>query len=362
MVNGNELRELAGFVSKGSPVLSLYLNTDLTQEPKEKCKLVLRELLERVQHVASQDDIAKIERFFDLEYDWQARGVAIFSAADQGFWRAYPLAFAVESEVQAGELLDLRPLAQLLGEHERYGVVLVDRESARFFLARLGHIEETSEWVGQDLKRHKQGGFAAARFQRHVDKQAEQNLKLIAEATDHFCRDHECRRIILGGADETIAQFQPMLPKALRSRVTGTLPLDMAASPTEVLERTTGLMESEEDKRRQQLVEELVTAAAKGGEAVTGLADTLYVAHQGRARTLVVEKGFEVAGYLCADCGYVSVDPISSCPLCGGKPHKIADVVNRVIQQVILAGGSVETVTESEALVGAGHIGAVLRY
>lgn len=362
MINGNELRELAGFVSEGSPVLSLYLDTDLTQEPKEKGKLVLRELLERVQDVASEHDIAKVERFFDLEYDWQAKGVAIFSAADQDFWRAYPLAFAVESEVQAGDLLDLRPLAQLLGEYERYGVVLVDRESARFFLARLGHIEETSEWVGQDLKRHKQGGFAAARFQRHVDKQAEQNLKFVAEATGRFCQDHQCQHIILGGADETIAQFQPMLPKALRSKIMGTLPLDMTASPTEVLERTTELMESEEGERQQKLVEELVTAAAKGGEAVTGLADTLYVAHHGRARTLVVERGFEAAGYLCADCGYVSVDPISSCPLCGGEPKKVADAVNRVLQQIILAGGSVETVTDSEALAGAGHIGAILRY
>ncbi len=362
MINENELRELAGFVSKGSPVVSLYLDTDLTQEPKEKCKLVLRELLESVQDVASEDDIAKVERFFDLEYDWQARAVAIFSAVDQDFWRAYPLAFAVESEVQAGDVLDLRRLAQLLGEHERYGVVLVDRESARFFLAHLGHIEETSEWVGQDLKRHKQGGFAAARYQRHVDKQAEQNLKFVAEATDRFCRDHECQRIILGGADETIAQFQPMMPKALRGKIMGTLPLDMTASPTEVLERTTELMESEEGERQQRLVEQLVTAAAKGGEAVTGLADTLYVAHQGRARTLVLEKGFEASGYLCADCGYVSVDPISSCPLCGGKPQRIADAVNRVMQQIILAGGSVETVTESKALAEAGHIGAVLRY
>jgi peptide chain release factor subunit 1 len=362
VINGNEIRELAGFVSKGSPVLSVYLDTDLTQELKEKCKLVLRELLERVQDVASEEDIASVERFFDLEYDWQSRGVAIFSAADQDFWRAYPLAFAVESEVQAGEVLDLRPLAQLLGEHERYGVVLVDRESARFFLAHLGHIEETSEWVGQDLKRHKQGGFAAARYQRHVDKQAEQNLKFVAEATDRFCRDHECRRIILGGADETIAQFQPMLPKAVRSKIIGTLPLDMTASPTEVLERTTGLMESEETERQEKLVEQLVTAAAKGGEAVTGLADTLYVAHQGRARTLVLEKGFEAAGYMCADCGYVSVDPISNCPLCGGKPQEITDAVNRVIQQIILAGGSVETVIDSKALAGAGHIGAILRY
>jgi peptide chain release factor subunit 1 len=240
--------------------------------------------------------------------------------------------------------------------------VLVDREGARFFVASPGHIEETSEWIGQDLKRHKQGGFAAARFQRHVDKKAEQNLKLTAEATARFSAEHDCERIILGGADDTLPLFQSMLSKALQKRIVGTVSLDMAAPASKVLERSAELIQAQERERQQKLVEQLVTAAAKGGEAVTGLPDTFYVAHQGRARTLVVEKGFEADGYLCTGCGFISADPITKCAFCGGDPIKIHGAVDRVIQQVIAAGGKIETITESEELAKAGHIGAILRY
>jgi len=306
--------------------------------------------------------VAKVERFFDLEYDWQARSVALFSSADQKFWRVYPLALPIESGVHTGDRLYLKPLTQLFDEYDRYGVVLVDRESARFLLIHLGQIEEKSEWIGEDLKRHKQGGFAAARYQRHVDKQAEQNLKLAAEATNRFCKENRCRGIILGGADETLPQFQAMLPKALQKQIIGTIGVDMTASATEVMERSAELIQAEERRREQKLVNDMITATAKGAGAVTGLADTFYVAHQGRVHTLVMEKDFEADGYLCDGCNYISAEPITKCPFCGGKPHLIHEAVNRVIQKVIEAGGKVETVTENEALAEAGHIGAILRY
>ena len=362
MITEKELQELSGFVSEGTPALSLYLDTDLTQQPKEKCKLILRDLLDQVGGSASDRDLAKVERFFDLEYDWQAKGVAIFSAADEDFWRVYPLAAHIESEVHAGDRLYLKPLTHFLDRYDRYGVVLVDRESARFFLLHLGQIEEKSELIGQDLKRHKQGGFAAARYQRHVDKQAEQNLKLAAEATTRFCQENRCKGVILGGADETLARFRTMLPKALQKQIIGTLGLDVTAPATEVMERATELIQAEEDERQRKLVEDLITAAAKGTSAVTGLADTFYVVHQGRAHILVVEKGFETEGYLCDGCQYISAEPITKCPFCGGKPHPIHGAVNRVVQRVIEAGGKVETVTENENLAQAGHIGAILRY
>ncbi len=362
MITESELQELASFESKETPVLSLYLNADLTQQPKEKCKLVLRDLLERMKGSASGKDVARVERFFDLEYDWQAKGVAIFSATDQNFWRVYPLALPIESEAHTGDKLYLKPLTQLFDEYDRCGVVLIDRESARFFVIHLGQIEEKSEWIGQDLKRHKQGGSAAARYQRHVDKQAQRNLKVAAEATVRFCQDNRCRRMILGGSDETLPQFRQMLPKALQKQIIGTLGVDMAAPATEVMVRSAELIQAKERQREQKLVEDLITAAAKGTVAVTGLADTFYVVHQGRVHTLVVEKDFEADGYLCEGCQYISAESINKCPFCGGKPQLIHEAVNRIIHRVMEAGSTVETVIDNEALAKAGHIGAVLRY
>lgn len=361
MINERELQELTSLTSTGAPVLSLYLNTDLSQQSKEKCKLILRDLLERVRDAAAED-VAKIETFIDLEYDWQGKGVAIFSASESGFWRVYPLTVPIESGAHTGEQPYLKPLAQVLNEFARYGVVLVDREGARFFLVQMGQIEEKGGWTGQDLKRHKQGGFAAARLQRHVDKQAQQNLKQVAEATVRFCADNRCNRLVLGGSDDTLPRFRGMLPKALQKQIVGTLSIDMIAPASEVMARSAELLGAEERQREQKLVEDLITATAKGGGAVTGLADTFYVAHQGRVHTLVLERGFETRGYLCDGCGYVSAEPITKCPFCAGKPHPIEGAVNRVVQKVIESGGKVVTVAANEGLAKAGHVGAILRY
>jgi peptide chain release factor subunit 1 len=362
VISEKELQELTSLKSTGAPVLSLYMNTDLSQQSKEKCKLVLRELLEKVRGAAAADDVAKIEKFFDLEYDWQGKGVAIFSASGSGFWRVYPLTVPIESEAHSGEGAYLKPLTQVLSEFARYGVVLVDREGGRFFLVQLGQIEEKGGWTGEELKRHKQGGFAAARFQRRVDKQAQQNLKRVAEATVRFCADNLCNRLILGGSDDTLPLFRGMLPKALQKQIVGTLTLDATAPASEVMARSKEIVETEERQREAKLVDDLITAAAKGRGAVTGVADTFYEAHQGRVHTLVLERGFETNGYLCDGCGYVSAEPITKCPFCGGKPHAIEGAVNRIVEKVIAAGGHVETVAVNEALTKAGHVGAILRY
>ena len=362
MISETELQELAGVESKGSPVLSLYLDTDLTQQPKERCKLVLREWLEKVEDSVSDKDLSRIQRFFDLEYDWQAKGVAIFSSADQELWHVYPLAVPIGSEIHAGDRAYLRPLTQLLDVYDRYGVALVDREGARFFLIHLGQIEEKGEWVGESLKRHKQGGWSASRYQRHVEKQAEQNLKTAAESTVRFCRENDCRRVILGGSEETLSRFQEMLPKALRKQVVGTVSVDVTASPAEVMEHSAELIQAVERERGQKLVDDVITAASKGEGAVMGLADAFYVAHEGRVHTLVVEKDLEADGYLRDGCHYISAEPITKCPFCGGKPHLIHKAVNRVIYRVVEAGGKVKMVDDNEALARAGHIGAILRY
>ena len=362
MINQSELQQLASFKAEGEGVLSLYLNTDMTQQPKEQSRLVLRNLLDAVALGTPDEDRERVERFFDLEYDWQSRSVALFSSLAQGLWRVYPLAVAMDSQAHASDRVYLAPLTALLDEYGRHGVILVDRESARFLLIQMGEIVEDSEWVGEDLKRHKQGGFAAARYQRHVDKQAEQNLKLAAEAAVRFCKETDCQGIILGGADDTLSQFEAMLPKALQKTVIGTISADMADAPDDLMARALQLIAQQERRKEQRLVEQMITGAAKGAGAVIGLADTYYVAHQGRVHTLVVDKDFESEGYLCDGCGFISAQPISTCPSCGEEPQKIADAVNRTMQKVIESGGEVEVVSENEALREAGCIGAILRY
>lgn len=362
MLDEKDLQELAGFSGKGAPVLSLYLDTDLTRQPKEKCKLVLRELLKEVSEEAAEEDVRRVERFFDFDYDWQDKGVAVFSCQKQGFWRTFSLAVPVTSQAFTGERAHVKPLADLLDEYGRYGVILLDRQGARLFLFHMGELLEMSETLGKEVKRHKRGGWAQARYQRHIDELAQQNLRQAAEATGKFCVEEKCHRLILGGTDENVAQFRSMLPKPLQEQVVSSLPIELTASKAEIERRSLEAIAEAERESERELVEQVITAATKGGAGVIGLADTLGTVHEGRVRVLVVAKGYTARGYRCQECGYLAAQEIEVCPFCGGRTEEVDDAVDLIVRKVMEGGGEVEVVRESDELEKAGSIGAFLRY
>ena len=370
MFNENDLQELVGFHSEESPVLSLYLDVDPTKRTTDEYKLVLRGLLKEVTGQAWREDIAAVERYFDHEYDWQGKGVVMFSCLEQDFWRAYPLAVPVENHINVGERPYIKPLTDILDAYGRYGVVLVDQEGARLFLFQLGELQESSGTIGEEVKRMKHGrgsaagrrGGVAGRTGRREEEIAQRNLKEAAELTAKFCGGGKCDRIILGGTEQTVAQFQEMLPKNLQEQVVGSFPAVMTASETEVLDRSLEIIAEVERERDKELVESVITAAAKGGAGVIGLADTLGAVHEGRVRTLVVDEGYRATGYRCQQCGYISAQAKEECPFCGGKVRRIDDAVNLIVREVIDQGGQVAVVRDSADLEKAGHIGVLLRY
>ncbi|MFB0547260.1 MAG: hypothetical protein ACETWB_10155, partial [Anaerolineae bacterium] len=120
MITERELQELVDFESEEGTVLSLYLNVDPTQRSKDEYKLTLRGLLKEVADKASPQDVAEIERYFDFEYDWQGKGVALFSCLQDDFWQAYPLAVPVENQVFVSQKPYIKPLTDLLDMYDRF--------------------------------------------------------------------------------------------------------------------------------------------------------------------------------------------------------------------------------------------------
>jgi len=363
MFNEEDLRELAEFQGEGSLVVSLYLDTDLTYQTKEKCKLTMSELFRRLNAEASQADRQRMEHFLDFEHDWQSKAIAAFSCQARDFWRVYPLSVPVANAIFIGERPNIKLLAMLLDEYKPYGVALVGRDRARFFVIRLGEIAEHEGLTDEELPgRHKQGGWSAQRYQRHVDDHALRNLREAAELTAHFCRTSGCQQLILAGTEQNTALFREMLPKSVQKMVVGEIPLDMEVTPKEVLLRSRDIIEAVERGREKQLVEAVISAAASGGRGVTGLADTLAAAQEGRVQTLVMLAGQTAPAYRCTGCGYLTVQSLEACLFCGGQFEEIADAVNLIVRRVIEDGGQVEMVPNNDALKQAGGIGALLRY
>ena len=360
MIADKELQSLVEFNGENK-VLSLYLNTDLVHRSKDAIKLMLRECLRDLQEKPSAQDTRAVEKYLDFEYDWQARGLAIFVAGDE-LWKTIPLPIAVSTQAYLADKPYVRVLTDVRDRLGRYAVALVDRESVRLFAVAGGRIQSDAEALGEEIKRQKQGGRAASRYQRHEENAALHNLKQAAELTQEFCQRTGCTRLMLAGSSEVLAQFKDLLPKVVRNQVIGEFSADMEATPQEILNRSLDILAQVDLAEEQRLVREAITAAAKGGPGGTGLADTLYLLHQGRVRQLLVEEGYHASGYVCPNCGYVAAE-LSKCPFCGHEPmNAMADVVNYAIQKAIETGAEVNIVRANEELKAAGGIAALLRY
>lgn len=369
MMDEKELRELAKFQTT-TPILSVYLNVDPTQHTSEEYLLQLRHMLEEVEGQAAEEDIEAVQRYFEHEYDWSGRGVVVFSCAEADFWHAYSLAVPVSSGVTIARRPYLSPLVALMDMYGRYVVALIGRQETRLLLFQLGELVHSEIFEGKEVRRLKRGrgssGGAARRggapiSSRHEEEQAMQNLRAAAKTTHRFCRQHKPQRIILAGAEPTVAQFRDLLPKGLQERVIGTIALGPAATEPEIRERSLELLQQAEEQREATLVEQIFTAAAKGREGIIGLDGTLSAAHEGRIRTLVIARDFHAPGYRCNQCGYLTTQNPGKCPFCNGTFIEIPDAAEAVVTRVVEDGGEIEVVERHPRLEQVG-VGALLRY
>jgi len=361
MFTTDELRELVEFRSTSAPVLSVYLNVDPTQHTTEEYRLILRGLLKEAGNDAAPEDIAEVEKYFDFEYDWQGKGVVVFSCREENFWKVSSLAVPVPNQVYVGPRPYIRPLSEVLDDYSRYGVVLVDREGARLFLFEQGKLQETTGTMGELPKRHKKGGWAAQKYQRRADEHAQRNLREAAELTAKFFAGGRCNRLILGGTEDNVTQFEAMLPKSLRNIVVGSFAIDTGASESDVLDRSLEVIRQVEREQEKQLVEQLI-AGWKRGQAVVGLSDTIAAIQEQRVHTLLVIGDYGEAGYRCESCHYLTLQERTACPLCGGEIKRTDDIVDHAVHRAMEQGVEVEVVRDSEDLEKVGKIGAILRY
>ena len=82
MLTDSGLHKLVEMKSS-DPVLSVYLNTEPTEGNADAYKLRLRNLLKTVN---LPQDVSAVERYFNLEYNWSGRSVAVFFLRPKGIF------------------------------------------------------------------------------------------------------------------------------------------------------------------------------------------------------------------------------------------------------------------------------------
>jgi peptide chain release factor subunit 1 len=361
----------------GSPVLSVYLDTDQSREIniERGFEIVLKDMLREIKQRLDKDerkefeaDAERVGQFVDSSHDI-SRGLTIFCDESDDFFWTRELNVRVRSGAWWNETPYLRPLLELLDEYERYGVVLTDRQHARLFTIYLGEIEEHREAFAEaDVKHIHSGGMDHAWSQMNIERKADEHahwhLKRVAELTARLASVHEFDRLILAGPVEATSELGALLPKALRSRVVRQVSLPVDGSEALVLEETLKVEREVEREHEAALVEQLITASAKHDRAVIKLGATLRAIQEWRVMQLVYADGFTTSGSRCTNCGALFADEKEACDFCGQAVHRVDDLVERAGARVLEMSGKVEQVRDAAAarLQEAGSIGAFLRY
>ena len=366
MLTDANLQELLHFTAQ-HPVLSVYLNTDPTEASAESHKLSFRSLLKPVN---LPDDVAAVEQYMEHQFGWSGRSVAIFSCAAENFFRAYQLAVPIQSRIRISTNPHVKPLVNLLDFYGGYGVVVVDKQGARVFYFHLGELVEQEGIIGEAVRHTKRGGASTVAGRRggvagrthYEDEVTDRNMKDAVEFATAFFREKNVRRIVLGGTEDNVALFRLLLPKSWQSLLVGSFPISMNASKDEVLARAMEIGKTAEQNHEAQLVDVVVTSAAKRRGGVVQLDATLKAVHDGRVQTLVLREGYRAPGYQCTGCGYLTAQALVSCPFCSNSFKQIPDAVELAVRSVMQHGGEVEVLQNAQAGEKLGHIGALLRY
>ena len=365
MLTDSALQELLTYASP-APVLSVYLNTDMAEGNADVYKLHLRTLLKEID---LPKDVAVILEYFEHERQWTGRSIAMFSSAPQGFFRAYPLAVPIRSRLFVGDQPYVKPLADILDAYAGYGVVLVDKQGARLFLFHLGELKEQEGFLGESVRHTKRGGASSllgrrggtAGQTRYTEEVADRNIKDSIEFAVRFFDENRVRRILIGGTDDNVSRFRTLLPKAWQSLIVGTFAMSMNANHTEVQVHTMHIVQEAEHHREIRQIDQMITAAAKGGNGVVSIDDTLSAVHEGRVQTLIVKEGYRSMGYQCQGCGYLTTQQVQTCPFCGKDFAQIKDAVEMAVRRVMRDGGEVQIVRDDPRLEKIG-MGGLLRY
>jgi peptide chain release factor subunit 1 len=376
-VSWDGLRELAEFRAEKGCAISFYLDLDPKTAPTAgdaatRVNSVLTEGerhaetnsrgLTHDQRVGLKQDFARIRDYFANEFQRDgARGVALFSAGMDNVWRPQPLVEAVPDRVRVGREFHLAPLVPLVGRGEGAIVAFVGRERGELFRLRSGRLDEIAERTDDVPGRHDQGGWSQSRFRRHIEKLVAEHLKDVAEELDRRVRRMRAPKVIVVSSEETRAEFEELLSNATRNAVVGWTSADAHASPQELLQLTSPILDEARSKHEASLIDRWREGAGRGGRAASGWAETLEAASDARVEVLLYEEGSDHEAWQCAACGRLSATG-GQCPLDGTETDRRDDGLDLTVHQTVAHGGTVWAVTAHDDLGPAEGAGALLRY
>lgn len=310
------MRRLAEAESTEAPILSVYADVRPEahgERPGERGHLVtVRDRLNAIERgLERQSDAArsfaedrkKIEALLEEEDLSGLDGVAMFACARIGVWDVVRAQTEFDTQVAAGPTADLFQLARMLDDNASTVVAVIDTNTCRLFVTRRGGLVERSglDEPNAEHSRHDTGGWAQARFQRHIDMQDRRFAKEAAEAIERLVRREKPEHVLLAGDERVIPILEAELSEVVRPLVEHVARIDMRARPDEVHDDVAPILSALEEADDAEVADRVISGVRSGGLGVAGLDETMAALEAGQVDELVIDEAADVDDDLRAE-------------------------------------------------------------
>ncbi len=283
----------------------------------------------------------------------------------------------------------LEPLEHMVGDHETYGLVVIDRSEATIGLLKGERIETLRNLQSQVPRKHTKGGQSQQRFERLIEEAAQNFFKKVGESASKLLRseDNELEGVLVGGPGHTKDQWLKSDPlhHELKNKIIDTFDTGYTDEYglTELVDNAHDTLEQRGLTREKDLMDRFMSEVRQeAGKFSYGEEQVRKRLEMGAVETLLLSESLRRirAQLACPTCDHsferTTDEPdkfredLPSCPECGSEDTEIAeetDIVAELTEVADQRGTTVELITEQteqgQMLVNAfGGVAAILRF
>jgi hypothetical protein len=313
MLNLDEVKQV--LTQAGENTLSLYLNVNNALPENQATTPAWRSWLNNELHnlgdpfpqeprTPREKTITEVRQYLDA-YQPTSKGLALFAGENLDSIRTYELAVPIDNQISFGVPL-VAPLLWVIDEYEPYLVVLVDQEEARFFTSTLGNVgfeesversEDVSEWHEMTTMSNPapgggrgavHGGSGRDDFEKRMDEQRSHLYRDVASRIDAMMQQSGARRLIFGGAEQSVHAVINLLPDRPKAAIVGILPIPLRSTTQQIFEQALPTAQEFERQKEIELVTQVTDFARAGGRGALGRTAVIEAMEMQRVELLVM--------------------------------------------------------------------------